>query len=105
MIDRFHAGNGFYLARLVLMDVLDQLRIRDGLIASNNGPKARVRISDAKANITLKSRRLGSTRTEFEYPIPHSDAEEILRTMCDGHVLDKTRHFVSHAGAIWYVDV
>jgi adenylate cyclase len=25
--------------------------------------------------------------------------------MCDGHVLDKTRHFVSHAGATWYVDV
>ena len=85
--------------------IIRSIRIRDGLIASNNGHKARVRISDAKANITLKSRRLGSTRTEFEYAIPYSDAEEILRTMCDGHVLDKTRHFVSHAGATWYVDV
>jgi CYTH domain-containing protein len=85
--------------------VIRSIRIRDGLIASNNGHKARVRISDAKANITLKSRRLGSTRTEFEYAIPYSDAEEILRTMCDGHVLNKTRHFVTHVGAIWYVDV
>ena len=25
--------------------------------------------------------------------------------MCDGHVLNKTRHFVSHAGATWYVDI
>jgi adenylate cyclase len=25
--------------------------------------------------------------------------------MCDGHVLDKVRHFVSHAGATWQVDV
>jgi CYTH domain-containing protein len=25
--------------------------------------------------------------------------------MCDGHVLNKTRHFVTHVGAIWYVDV
>jgi adenylate cyclase len=81
------------------------LRIRDGLIASNNGNKARVRISDAEATITLKSRRLGPTRTEFEYAIPYSDAKEMLRTMCDGHVLDKVRNFVSHAGATWYVDV
>jgi adenylate cyclase len=82
-----------------------RIRIRDGLIASNNGHKARVRISDAKATVTLKSRRRGPTRTEFEYTIPLSDAEEILRTICDGHVLDKVRHFVSHAGAIWCVDV
>ena len=85
--------------------IIRSIRIRDGLIASNNGHKARVRISDAKANITLKSRRFGSTRTEFEYAIPYSDAQEILRTMCDGHVLNKTRHLVSHAGATWYVDV
>ena len=25
--------------------------------------------------------------------------------MCDGHVLAKTRHFVSHADATWCVDV
>src|ERR1700722_16936617 len=81
------------------------IRIRDGLIASNNGHKARVRISDAQATITLKSRRIGPTRSEFEYAIPYSDAEEMLRTMCDGHVLDKVRHFVPHAGATWYVDV
>jgi adenylate cyclase len=81
------------------------IRIRDGLIASNNGHKARVRISDAQATITLKSRRSGPTRTEFEYVIPFSDGEEMLRTMCDGHVLDKVRHLVPHAGATWHVDV
>ena len=81
------------------------IRIRDGLIASNNGHKARVRISDAKATITLKSRRIGPTRTEFEYAIPLSDGEEMLQTMCDGHVLDKVRHLVPHAGATWHVDV
>src|SRR5215475_13921579 len=69
--------------------VTRRIRIRDGLIASNNGNKARVRISDSNATITLKSRRRGPSRTEFEYPIPVSDAEEILRTMCDGQVLDK----------------
>jgi adenylate cyclase len=85
--------------------VARRIRIRDGLIASNNGNKARVRISDSAATITLKSRRRGATRTEFEYVIPYSDAVEMLRTMCDGHVLDKVRHVIIHAGTVWHVDV
>ena len=80
-------------------------KIRDGLIASNNGNKARVRIADDKATIALKSRRMGMVRTEFEYAIPCADAEEILRTMCDGNVLNKVRHFVIHKDATWQVDV
>jgi CYTH domain-containing protein len=79
--------------------------IRDGLIASNNGNKARVRIADDKATIALKSRRMGMVRTEFEYAIPRADAEEILRTMCDGNVLNKVRHFVIYEDATWQVDV
>ncbi|HKF11695.1 MAG TPA: CYTH domain-containing protein, partial [Xanthobacteraceae bacterium] len=58
--------------------VTRRIRIRDGLIASNNGNKARVRIADSNATITLKSRRRGPIRTEFEYAIPYSDAVEIL---------------------------
>src|SRR5262249_503603 len=85
--------------------VTRRIRIRDGLIASNNGNKARVRIADSNATITLKSRRRGPIRTEFEYAIPYSDVVEILRTMCDGHVLDTVRHVITHAGAAWHVDV
>src|SRR5262245_60533459 len=67
--------------------VIRSVRIRDGLIANNKGHKARVRI----ANV--------------EYTIPYSDAEEMVRTMCEGNVLDKVRHFVSHDGNNWHVDV
>jgi CYTH domain-containing protein len=84
--------------------VVRSSKIRDGLIASNNGNKARVRIADDKATIALKSRRMGMVRTEFEYAIPCADAEEILRTMCDGNVLNKVRHFVIHKDATWQVD-
>jgi len=79
--------------------VIRSVRIRDGLIANNKGHKARVRIANDVATIALKSRRRGPARTEFEYAIPYSDAEEMLRTMCDGNV------FVSHEGNNWYVDV
>jgi adenylate cyclase len=85
--------------------VIRSVRIRDGLIANNKGNKARVRIANDVATIALKSRRRGLVRTEFEYGIPYSDAEEMLRIMCDENVLDKVRHFVSCAGAIWQVDV
>src|SRR5262252_11244318 len=85
--------------------VIRSVRIRDGLIANNKGHKARVRIANDVATIALKSRRRGPVRTEFEYAIPYSDAEEMLRTMCDGNVLDKVRHFVSHEGNNWHVDV
>ena len=85
--------------------VIQGIRIRDGLIANNKGNKARVRIANDVATIALKSRRSGLARTEFEYVIPYSDAEEMLRIMCEGNVLDKTRHFVSHAGNTWHVDV
>src|SRR5262245_66470983 len=78
--------------------VVRSVRIRDGLIANNKGHKARVRIANDVATIALKSRRSGLARAEFEYIIPHSDAEEMLRVMREGNVLDKTRHFVSHAG-------
>jgi adenylate cyclase len=85
--------------------VVRDSNIRDGLIANNDGHKARVRIADDKATITLKSRRMGLVRTEFEYAIPYADAEEILRTMCDGNVLNKVRHFVVHKNDTWEVDV
>jgi len=81
------------------------IRIRDGLIANNNGHKARVRIADSLATIALKSRRRGLTRSEFEYAIPVSHAEEILRVLCDGNIIDKVRHCVSFAGAIWSIDI
>ena len=81
------------------------VRIRDGLIANNKGHKARVRIANDVATIALKSRRRGLVRSEFEYTIPYADAEEMMRTMCDGNVLDKVRHFVSYAGNNWYIDV
>src|SRR6516162_10521643 len=56
--------------------VIRSVRIRDGLIANNKGHKARVRIANDVATIALKSRRRGPVRTEFEYAIPYSDAEE-----------------------------
>lgn len=85
--------------------VVGSVRIRDGLIASTSGQKVRVRISDSTATVVLKSPKSGLSRFEFEYPIPLSDAQTIMRAMCTGHILDKIRYFVAHGGATWSVDV
>jgi adenylate cyclase len=63
----------------------------------------RVRISGDTAFLNLKSRELGHTRQEFDYPIPVVDARSLL-ALCVGGVIDKRRHLVEHAGHTWEVD-
>lgn len=63
----------------------------------------RVRIQGETAFLNLKSRELGHTRQEFDYPIPVADARALL-ALCVGGVIDKRRHYVEHAGHLWEVD-
>ena len=85
--------------------VVRSARIRDGLIAIQNGRKARVRILDDIATIAIKGPHKGPSRPEFEYPVPMTDAEEMLRFMCDDRILEKVRHYVPHRGLTWEIDV
>ena len=63
----------------------------------------RVRIQGDAAFLNLKSRELGRTRQEFDYPIPVGDARALL-ALCVGGVIDKRRHLVRHGGHLWEVD-
>lgn len=80
-------------------------KLRDGLIARFGEGKVRVRITNDKALITIKGPRAGLRRAEFEYEIPASDAEEMLNTLCDRPLVEKTRHYVHHEGLTWHIDV
>ena len=46
----------------------------------------------------------GSSRPEFEYPVPLADGEAML-AMCERPLLEKTRRRVAHDGLEWEVDV
>ena len=63
----------------------------------------RVRIAGDQAFLNLKSRKLGHTRQEFDYPIPVEDARALL-ALCVGGVIGKRRHLVLHEGHEWEVD-
>ena len=63
----------------------------------------RVRIEGDEARLNLKSREAGHTRQEFDYRIPTEDARALL-ALCVGGLVDKRRHYVTHAGHLWEVD-
>lgn len=63
----------------------------------------RVRVAGDEAWLNLKSRALGHTRQEFDYPIPVEDARALL-ALCVGDLVDKTRHLVEASGFTWEVD-
>lgn len=98
------AGDGWRAAavksvRMAQGYINDMAALREG----RQNASVRVRIAGDAAFLNLKSRELGSTRQEFDYPIPVADAEALL-ALCVGGRIDKVRHYVEHAGHTWEVD-
>lgn len=76
---------------------------RQGYLSRNAGRTVRIRVAGEKAFLTIKGITQGISRAEFEYEIPLADAEELLK-LCDGPLIEKTRHLVVEAGTTWEVD-
>jgi len=77
--------------------------IRDGLLALNDERNVRVRIIGERSTLTVKTRRIRGQREEFEYDIPHDDAERLL-ALCGSDVIHKVRHYIVQADLTWEVD-
>ena len=90
-----------YLNDLAAMDAT----VDGGASAGRTAMKAsvRVRIAGGEGFLNLKSRELGHTRQEFEYPVPLDDARALL-ALCVGGLIDKRRHYVDVQGHVWEVD-
>ncbi len=78
---------------------------RQGYLAGGTCSSVRARIEGNQANLNIKSGDLSIRRTEYEYPIPLKDAQEILDNLCPGGIIEKTRYRVLHAGHVWEIDV
>lgn len=88
----------------------DGVPMRQGyLCTAGSGPVAkasiRVRIAGTRAHLNIKSATLGVTRQEYEYAIPLADANEMLDTLADGPLIEKTRYHVQHGAHCWEIDV
>lgn len=75
-----------------------------GYLSSQPTSSIRVRISANLAWLNIKSATIGSQRHEYEYPIPLTDAQEILNNLCKKPLIEKVRHFVTHDGNLWEID-
>lgn len=90
-----------YLNDLAAMDASVKGRAVTGRAAMR--ASVRVRIAGDDAFLNLKSRELGHTRQEFDYPIPVVDARALL-ALSIGGLIDKRRHYVDVQGHLWEVD-
>ena len=75
-----------------------------GYIPTGNGTTVRIRTIGNGGYITIKSKTEGYTRSEFEYPIPLQDAEEMLHSLCVQPWIAKIRYKVKRDDLIWEVD-
>ena len=81
-----------------------RVRMRQGYLTREGPNSVRVRIAGDEARLNMKSAEIGTTRLEFDWPVPLADAEQILDRLCHRPLIEKVRHFVVVAAHTWEVD-
>ena len=101
---KFLIKNDDWKAHVTETHIIKQGYLQSGLDASQKS-SIRIRISNKLANINVKSAELSAIRQEFEYSIPLHDAEQMLLTLCNETVIEKTRFYVPYESHLWEIDV
>ncbi len=74
-----------------------------GYLVADHSRTVRVRIAGDKGFLTIKGASEGFSRLEFEYPIPISEALEMLG-LCVMPMIEKFRTKISFEGKVWEID-
>lgn len=77
---------------------------RQGYIVSGKDCTVRIRVADEQGYITIKGASEGISRSEYEYAIPLQDATELLNSLCQRPLIEKTRYRILWGNAVWEVD-
>ena len=97
-------GDGWHTAAHAVVPMAQgYLNDQASLDAGRQRASVRVRLEGEGAFLNIKSRELGHTRQEFEYPLPVDEARDLL-ALCVGGLVEKRRHLVRHGGHLWEVD-
>ena len=87
-----------------MLKCLKRVPIKQGYLSKASKHTVRIRVTDSKAQITIKGPTKGITRSEYEYEIPLADGLELIE-MCDAPIINKTRYVMQdHLGQVWEVD-
>lgn len=84
--------------------VIQSIPIKQGYIYTGPPLAVRIRIEPNKCHLNLKKLITATERDEYEYPIPHEDAEDLLEKFRTGCIIEKIRHIVMYAGKRWEID-
>ena len=75
-----------------------------GYLSLDRERVVRVRMKDGRGVLTIKGERVGISASEYEYPIPAADAEEMLHKLCLRPLIQKVRFEVPFQGLTWEID-
>jgi CYTH domain-containing protein len=90
--------------------IANQCHIRQGYLGWVDGLRLRVRVSvdrsgQRTAVLTLKCRRRGAYREEYEHPLGLDRAEQILAALPPTRIICKTRYRLHYwDGLVWSID-
>lgn len=82
----------------------DSRYFAQGYFNDRGHASVRVRIEGDQANLNIKAARIGTTRAEYEYPIPLAEARQMLDELSLTRPVEKTRYWVEHGGRTWEID-
>ncbi len=77
---------------------------RQGYLSTHEARAVRVRTVGTSAHLTIKGASEGAARIEFEYEIPLDQANEMLDSLCQRPIIEKTRYKIKHGQHLWEVD-
>jgi adenylate cyclase len=63
----------------------------------------RIRVADSSGYLTIKGSTINATRSEYEFPIPKTEALQIMDQFTKVRI-DKTRYKIEFEGKTWEVD-
>ena len=78
--------------------------LRQGYLSSAPERTVRVRVEGGQGVMTIKGKSVGATRSEWEYPIPLADANELLDRLCEQPIIEKYRRRIALGAHVWEVD-
>lgn len=86
-------------------DIKRSTTYKQGYLISDHTRSVRIRTTNNKAWLNIKSATIGTHRQEYEYEIPFIEGDEILNTLCEKPLIEKIRHLVPHKQHTWEIDV
>jgi len=79
-------------------------RYWQGYLSTVKERTVRVRVAGDQGYITIKGITVGAARAEYEYEIPLADANQMLDTLCERPIVEKTRYRIPQDDIVWEID-